>query len=159
MKAEYENTFLKRLLLYFRNRQLNMEISKLPFWREEWPRWWNRRNLSSSPLLSTSKSKQSTEKAEKSQAVDSSAKQSILARNFHIFKANLKSVDGMVSWQLLPSMGFYYSFIWLHELKRNPKTTAQINFLLQSLHMYMEFQKIIFHITLMSIQLNEVFRI
>ena len=65
----------------------------------------------------------------------------------------------MVSWQLLPSMGFYYSFIWLHELKINPKTTAQINFLLQSLHMYMEFQKIIYHITLMSIQLNEVFRI
>ena len=105
------------------------------------------------------KQKRNKEKAEKSQAVDSSAKQSILARNFHIFKANLKSVDGMVSWQLLPSMGFYYSFIWLHELKRNPKTTAQINFLLQSLHMYMEFQKIIFHITLMSIQLNEVFRI
>ena len=105
------------------------------------------------------KRKRNKERAEKSQAVDSSAKQSILARNFHIFKANLKSVDGMVSWQLLPSMGFYYSFIWLHELKINPKTTAQINFLLQSLHMYTEFQKIIYHMTLMSIQLNEIFRI
>lgn len=43
------------------------------------------------------KKEKKKERAEKSQAVDLPAKQSILGKSFHIFKENLKSVDGMVS--------------------------------------------------------------
>ena len=56
----------------------------------------------------------------------------------------------------LPAIQFYAVGVsCMHLTNRNPKTTANINFSLQSLHMYTELQKEIFHITLMPAEFNK----